>query len=197
MMLTGDFALCSSLVLETVDFYIFIRLGSGDLKSLSLLVPIYEYPSPILPQLSRLTGLTRLELVEFNAQHCLSSLRTLPLQELVLVNCQEFELKLFAANAQYALTTTLRKLHIEEVSYAGERQAREIRQPHLEEVGQAVFQLPGLHQVSGGCDLFAIGMSQGLENWGEADLVQGTMVTYSEFHYLPVAQMKTWTKPES
>lgn len=192
--------MCSSLVLKVVDFDDFLDLAHGNLKSLSLLDPMHHNKKPRLPHLSQLTGLTRLELEELLPQHYLEPLRGLALQELVLINCEETELKLFDHKREMPMPT-LRKLHIEDTKIHGDLAevfgtiAMTRKWKRLERIGRPMFQMPELIQVSGWCNLFLIGMRQGLEAWQEAKAPVGTMVT--ENHHVATPLMTVWTKPVS
>ena len=137
------------------------------------------------PELARLVELTRLELVQQDqisySQAALIALRGLRLQELVLLNCHEMELKLLLSVP--GALTTLRKLHIEDpaaLSYQPET-CEPLpcgKQKDLKSVGAAIFGLPELQQLSGWCDLFAIGMRHGLRRWKKSAFPEGFMVTF-------------------
>ena len=164
-----------------------------------------------LPELLRLTGLTRLVLIHWDSKkislHSLEVLRQLHLQELVLIDCQEMELDLFTPDA----LTTLQKLHVEEPSsifnwHENGQLPLDImqRQPvelagmrRSKEVAEILFQLPNLYQLSGLCNLFAMGMKEGLRNWEEASLLEGFMVPSKGYHRCSLRKLKVWTKPQS
>lgn len=187
--------------------YVYARsqsdLAPNSLPSLSL-NEIHPHLISILqrPDTSRLTGLTRLELTgqnfADNMAPIVTNLRKLRLRELVLLNCTQIEQKqLFVPGA----LTTLTALHIEDSScssYTAEslQPVPAGEQKMLREVGAAVFKLPQLSQISGWCDLFAIGMQQGLRAWDKRALPEGTMVSYKTDHRCTLDWMKLWTKPE-
>ena len=157
-----------------------------------------------LPKLARFTALIRLELSDWKRAEdkSLKALRRLNLQELVLLSCPLLELQLFVP---FALQQ-LRRLHIEDSTGANkidmvdthkERQLRLDRKSTLEESGKAVFQLPELHQLSGMCSLFQIGMKEGLRSWKEAECPEGTMLLDSSCHKCHVDWLRLWIKPGS
>lgn len=87
----------------------FVDLADDSLPSISLKE---QEPDAFesVAKLTRLTSLTRIELRYMCAGDSLTSLRGLPLQELVLLDCPGVAYKLFAP----AALTTLRRLHIED-----------------------------------------------------------------------------------
>ena len=188
-----------------------LRLASDQLESLSI-----KDDSDLnlgwdarLPELLRLTGLTRLVLIQWDydemSLHSVEVLRQLHLQELVLLDCHQLELDIFIPGA----LTSLRKLHIEETTsifingeeegqlYIDNRQDEPVVQSNVQiskEVAEAVFSLPELFQLSGLCNLFAMGMKEGLRNWEEAPLLEGFMVPSKDHHTCAVSRLKVWTK---
>ena len=136
-------------------------------------------------------------------QDSLQSLRQLQLRELTLLDCGGLELELFTPGA----LTSLRNLHVEDSACRLNRSGRvkelldqaqvspsvQARVQRARGVGEIVLQLPELHQVSGLCDLFMLGMRSGLRlgGWYEADLPAGTMVT-SAHHRCHFSRLKLW-----
>ena len=121
------------------------------------------------------------------------------LRELVLLNCKQIELK--PQLSVPGALTSLTALHIEDATCSSYR--AESLQPvpaskreELKKVGDAIFRLPQLQQLSGWCDLFAIGMKQGLKSWEKCALPEGTMVTDKLDHTCCLSWMKVWTKPQ-
>ena len=198
-----SFMLCSTLLLQDAALAPLLNLASEDLQSLSLyecsLCSVGDLPSP--QRLASLTALTRLELLWFwKEEPKLAALRSLLLQELVLINCPGIEQKLFTPGA----LTALRKLHIENGQCIALGKFRVSNDPLLDEerdeleaTGKVVFQLDELSQISGLCNLFVAGMRQGLREWDAAALPEGTMVSKRARHRCPLHLMKVWTKPRS
>ena len=175
----------------------FVDLADDSLPSISLKE---QEPDTFesVAKLTRLTSLTRIEMRDMWAGDSLTSLRGLPLQELVLLDCPGVTYKLFAP----AALTTLRRLHVEDV-YCDEVMfeekpgcSRAFRQ-QLQKLGDTVLQLPALMQVSGRSNLLARGMKQGLEMWEDSEFTGGTMVSLRCFHRVSPGQMKIWRKPAS
>ena len=188
--------LCSSLII--IGRHAFLDLAAENLQSLSLDLS-RPCCSPRIAELTRLTELTRLELLDDDnwraAPPCFKPLRDLPLQELVILGFSGPEKVLFVPGA----LSTLRRLHIEDASCLkksqGDGQLELDDECALERAAEQIFQLPELYQVSGKCDLFEFAMKQGLKTWREADCQKGLMVTYKGFHSCHEKWMKVWTKP--
>ena len=179
------------------DYYLDLVCG---LESLSLAESLKDMVShPSLPNLARLTDLTRLELTDWAAgeDDSVIALRGLGLQELVLLDCTDLELELFEPHA----LQKLEKMHIEDSKRTNEsdldRQYVQDYERELEDSATAVFRLPSLHQLSGMCALFETSMSQGLKSWKESDCPEGTMVTDKSYHRCCVESLKLWIKPGS
>ena len=195
--------LCRSLKLEALSIDSLLRLAYEDLQSLSLQKNHSFRPDPpCLQKVASLTKLTRLELkgLSKSSDEEIAALRNLQLQELVLLNCADLDLKLFVPGA----LTTLRKLHIENVNIVpigSHHMMNEIlldeERDKLKAVGEIVFQLGELSQISGWCNLFKVGMRQGLREWNAADLPTGIMVSNTEMHCCPLRYMQLWTKSRS
>ena len=118
----------------------------------------------------------------------------------MFLNCKEIELKplLFVPGA----LSTLTALHIDDArcsSYTAEslEPLPASKRKELKRVGDAVFRLPQLQQLSGWCDIFVIGMKQGLKSWEKRPLPEGTMVTHKTDHKCALDWMKLWTKPQA
>ena len=179
-----------------------LDLAPDNLQALSLEISSYLV---IPPEYTDLDRLTRLELVGYEISQTdgtLLAIRGMRLQELVLLNCYEMELKLLAPGSPSDFLTSLRKLHIEDPAALSYQPKITQRVPvrkrkQLEEVGLALFQLPELRQLSGWCDLFAIGMRQGLRGWSESSYSEGLMVTDKIEHKCESDWMKVWTKSDS
>ena len=180
---------CSSFILNGSHLG-FLELAGSSLPSISLRAPLEN------PLCWTIPVLTRLELAEWHQgrQESIEALQRLPLQELILVDCDGLELKLFAPGK----LSKLRKLHIEAPSYvyyANEDDwfAPDIRDA-LEKAGEAVLQLPELHQLSGRGDLFRIGLEQGLRDWVVAALAEDSALIHLDFHSSLWGGLKIWTK---
>ena len=192
---------CRSLILKNVKWLDLQNLADKSLRSLSLQEDAqYRHNPRVFPRLAILTGVTRLELLERNddADNSIQILRRLQLQELVLIDCRGMAQRLFVPGA----LTTIKRLHIErshviseEHMIEGQADRRQQVRQGLEAVGDVIFSLPNLYQVSGTCTLFLIGMRQGLKSWMEADFIEGTMVSCESYHCCLVSCMKVWTKP--
>ena len=193
--------LCSFLLLEDASLDSPLNLADKSLQSLSL----KENQDSVnrarsLQKLASLTALTRMELEAqlVDQEEEIAALRNLQLQELALLNCAGLELRLLVPGA----LTRLRKLHIEEKklllgNYTRNPLLCDEEREQLKATGEVVFQLKGLSQISGLCNLFAIGMRQGLKEWEEAAFSEGTMVSKITTHCCPPHLMKLWTKSRS
>ena len=130
----------------------------------------------VVDHIGTLTNLTRLELHAFIYEQTINvrPLHSLPLRELVLLDCQNLEAKLLMPGS----LTSLQKLHIAE---SDERQTAISQQPdvmpQLRECGKAVLSLPDLTQLSGSCALFSFGMVEDLSSWQHSAYTKGLMTT--------------------
>ena len=190
--------LCSFLLLEAESLDSPLDLGHEGLQSLSLNGDFRRKPQ-FLQKLASLTGLTRLELKAELAdnEEEIAALRNLRLQELALIESAGLEMKLFVPGA----LTRLRKLHIEDRNSLlfdmypymrhklGDRE-----QEQLKRTGDIVLELDGLTQISGRCNVFVVGMRQGLEEWEEAALPEGTMLSAKMTHCIFPHLMKVLTR---
>lgn len=109
----------------------------------------------VLRDIGSLRALTRLELRGLRPADTQSvpQIRALPLQELVLLGCNNLELQLIVPGR----LTSLRRLHIEEPRYC---QKRAIEQRHVKDnltaCARNLLSLPQLSQLSGSSALFRI-----------------------------------------
>lgn len=185
-----------SLLVKNLGYPAALDLADENLQSLSF-KEHHKYIgiSSALPRLANFSCLTRLELFESKdvAEDSVQILRSLQLQELVLIDCRGLEQKLFVPGA----LTTLRRLHIEEKNcdIACASLLLDTRYYELGAVGDIIWEIAGLEQVSGMCEVFVVGMMRGLSNWEEADLSEGTMVSCKSSHSCVLNHMKVWTKP--
>ena len=177
-----------------------LDLADKSLQSLSFQEKdTFSQTNSDLPRITCLTNLTRLELSRrpLDAEDSIQMLRGLQLQELVLLECISTAQRLFV----HGSLTTLRRLHIERSSFFSDESTTVLisssRLDALKAAGDVILGLPHLHQISGACPLFEIGMGQGLRGWLEADLPEGTMVSDKNYHCCPVSRMKVWTKPDA
>ena len=198
--------MCRGLVLTSTRVSQWLFLADESLQELSLEESSSQWTdySPSqwtdISPLARLTGLTRLELANIYAYPDLAALSELPLQELVILKYHRLELRTFQSGSW----GSLRKLHVETAGSARDasRQnwtalADSSVQQELERIGEIVFQLPQLCQLSGFSTLFVVGMKQGLRAWNVAKLAEGTMVTKGRSHYSPLSKMRIWTRPQN
>ena len=149
-------------------------------------------------QLARLTGLTRLELanqIAAGPSDTYAPLRGLQLVELVLLECQGLEPKLFTPGA----LTALQRLHIEDrfAEMGGMPDSWEAQMDHgtLQRTGDILLSHPQIRQLSGLGRLFSVGMRQGLREWHMSDLPPGTMVSSRDYHKFRCQDMKIYAKP--
>ena len=157
----------------------FIHLAGPDLLSLEIdpdeRVEYDEMPIETAKAIAQLSGLTRLDLCRYSCTPHLSAFQRLNLQELNLHCCPNVAEATFLTGTM----TALQKLHISEFRDAqpddveaynndladteseGHQSAQQLHQ-----LGQVLFSLPSLVQVSGECRLFTCAMAEGLEEWG-------------------------------
>ena len=116
----------------------------------------------------RMSGMTKLELSNCRASHSqLTSLHSLKLRELVLVDCVNIEAAIFKPGA----LTALEVLHIDESfdlrmknwddSLQADPAEREASRQQLQDAGAVVLSLPKLQQLSGGSEAVATWMASG------------------------------------
>ena len=178
---------CRTLRLHAVDLdVIFILLAGPDLLSLEMTSDEgnkrYELPWRMLTPIANLSALTRLQLSRYKRNTRLTTLQHLNLQELNLHSCPGAAEAILLPGTM----TTLQKLHIWEdrpsqpndleaynkdladTESEGHQSAQKLHQ-----LGQVLFSLPSLVQVSGLCPLFSCAMAEGLENWSVWKQKQG------------------------
>lgn len=140
------------------------------------------------------TALTRLELSDVRSDGAdFAAVRKLPLQELVLLHCQNMEVALLVPGA----LLLLEKIHIED---SDKKKQRLSRKPELMEklavCGEVVVGLPRLLQLSGSGMLFSIAMKGLLEKWHVAEYSDGSITTSDHFQrYNMHSKLRVWTKP--
>ena len=127
-------------------------------------------PNEIL-KIAGLTSLTKLELNKWQDWFDLEPLQVLPLEELVMIDCNNLEIDLF----EHGALTALRKLHIEDScwkfktdldGFVVHGQYTEAFTQQLQQVGEIIMALPHLQQVSGACSLYKLGiMEEMLQTW--------------------------------
>ena len=155
---------------------IFIHLAGPDLLSLEIMPDEgeenQEMPIRTVSAIAKLSALTRLELNGYNLTTRLSALQHLKLQELNLHSSPGAAEAILLPGAM----TTLQKLHILEGRDAADVEeykndlANTESEGHqsaqkLHQLGQVLFSLPSLVQVSGSCPLFSCAMAEGLKEW--------------------------------
>ena len=146
-----------------------------------------------LKKIGSFTALTRLELSDFRpAGADFAAVRKLPLQELVLVGCQNLEIHLIVPGS----CTSLRKLHIED---SDRRKLKVSRQPEMMEklavCSRHLQSLPHLHQLSGSGVLFNFVMRGVLEKWHVAEYSTNYMTTNILDRFANESRLRVWTKP--
>ena len=138
------------------------------------------------------SALTRLELSEFRpAWADFAAVRKLPLQELVLLHCQNLEVELLVPGA----LLSLRKLFIRDF---GMRRRKVSRQPEMMEklavCSQDLLSLPCLFELLGSAVLFN-SMDGVLEKWHVNDYRKGSMTISGLDWSARPFRLKVWTKP--
>ena len=131
-------------------------------------------PIETVKAVARLSALTRLKLVAYFCTTRLTALQRLNLRELYLYRCPGAAEALLLPGAM----TTLQRLHIlddgtpwllnpeifqKELTDAESEGHKEVQK--LYQMGQVLFSLPSLVQVSGTCPLFTCAMAEGLKDW--------------------------------
>lgn len=122
---------------------IFLQLAGPGLEALAY-IGENDVEWQALHMIGGFTALTRLELqnLGFTTSDIAAPIRTLPLQELVLVDCKGIELSIFMRGA----LTSLRKLHLEQDYWCP---AWHETYDWQEECNNVLRSLPHLHQISG------------------------------------------------
>ena len=139
-------------------------------------------------------ALTRLELSRFrpNGGADFAAMRTLPLQELVLIHCHNLEVQLMMPGA----LLSLRKLHIEE---SDKRRRKLSRQSEIMEklaaCSRQLLSLPHLHQLSGSGLLLKVVMKDVLQTWHVAKYQKGSMTQNCLHRPAQNTALKVWIKP--
>ena len=146
---------------------------------------IHQKPAAVR-QISTLTALTRLELVEYTGvtRHA-AHLRSLPLRELILVDCHKLVLDIFVPGA----LTSLEKLHL----VGMQRNVMRDSLLELQDCAEAVLSLPHLVQLSGSNALFREeGMASALSTWQQHEYTKGLMSANDFDHELSL--MNLWLR---
>lgn len=154
-----SFTLCRRMVFCASDQKL-LDVAGPRLQSLSLVGTswpgIYEELSDV-PRLSRLSGVTNLELSDYKATSHphLASCHSLRLRELTILDCDNVEAAIFKPGA----LTALEVLHIKESLEARNKRRRDLRQAdpaareaserQRQEAGAVFLSLPKLRQLSG------------------------------------------------
>lgn len=123
-----------------------------------------------MARVAALGALTSLKLTDYCLKLNLQLLQALGLVELVMNNCLGAEQQLFVLGA----LTRLQRLHIEEdctllpkteAGLAAHNPECMLKARKLRSIGKTVLGLSKLSRISGGCELFMIGMKEGLQAW--------------------------------
>lgn len=178
----------------------YLPLASPQLQSLSMWHPEDLEPSmPDLATISGLAGLTRLELIGYMGTAEYALLQSLPVKELVLINCPRIPEVLFV----HAALTALQRLHLAEYEpqppdpedfqrcLQAPGSERYLPAHHLRHLGALVLDLPRLVQISGEGSLIALGMAEGLRDWEKCPEKLG-----STMHYHWKSSKYMWIKPQ-
>ena len=152
-----------------------------------------------VPAIAKLTALTRLELIDYQAHNPdLKLLQNLRLEELILVDCPLIVGVLLVPGA----LTSLQKLHISDRRAAYISLARyqaNLENPvsegylpahQLRRLGATVLGMPSLFQLSGRGTLFDVAMAEELKSWHRSKDRRFSMTKFDWFHCNCV-----WRKP--
>ena len=147
-----------------------------------------------LKKVGTFTALTRLELPDFRSAGAeFAAVRRLPLQELVLLYCQNLEVELILPGA----LLSLRKLHIED--YDTRKQEISEHPGMMERLGvcsRTLLSLPHLYQLSGSGVLFCAAMKDVLQTWHVAEYQEGSInVDLMNRGSAIEARLRVWIKP--
>ena len=156
---------------------LFIQLAGPELLSLKIMpdkgMQYQEMRLGTVAAIAKLSALTRLELTGYKCTARLTALQRLKLQELSLDSSPGAAEAILLPGAM----TTLQKLHLSEgfgeifdqaafqndladTDSEGHQRAQQLHQ-----LGQVLFGLPSLVEVSGSCCLFTCAMAEGLKDW--------------------------------
>ena len=148
-----------------------------------------------LRDIGSLRALTRLELRDFRPAdpRSVPQIRALPLQELVLLGCNNLELQLIVPGR----LTSLRRLHIEEPRYC---QKRAIEQRHVKDnltaCARNLLSLPQLSQLSGSSALFKIARrAEIITDWPMSAYESNLMTSNSLPDIADGQNLSVWTRP--
>ena len=121
-----------------------------------------HYYAQDLSNISRLSGLTRLEILAPKDSRDFRAIRRLGLIDLVLINSCSVRPSIFVHGA----LTKLQTLHIEHGYDRSKLQPSSLKQQQrLNRISENIFSLPNLHQVSGFCILFTWAQNHQLQHW--------------------------------
>ena len=179
---------CRSMRLSGSDSRL-LHLAGPDLEALNCDEGQFSITQQAWWTIGGFTALTRLKLQNgFLPTYFAASIRMLPLQELVLIDCSQLDFSMFRREAP----SSLRRLHIEKNNFDPGYPRIEWKYD-LAEYGSVQCRLPNLHQISGTRGRLQQGMQDLLATWHYQPYSNGLMTAHGHESY----GLGLWTRPES
>ena len=140
--------------------------------------------------LASFRALTKLELNSISRMVSPRPLRGLPLQVLILIDCQP----VISQFIGHSLFPGLTKLHIEEA--VPRRHITLKYRVQMQKLGDILLSMPSLYQISGNSRVFTIGMSKSLKAWHcEGFSLKAIKIKSKNAERQAVEDFKLWTRP--